>query len=106
VADSPFDLNLSVEDLGLSVRVRNSLVREGIYTVGELTNLTSGALYDIRNFGEKSMDEVLAKLAEHGLKLAPQPRPAYLPPVNLHIVVQDLTKRVEKLERKLAKKEK
>jgi DNA-directed RNA polymerase subunit alpha len=63
------DLALTVEELNLSVRSYNCLKREGIDTVGELVKRSEAELMDIRNFGQKSIDEVKAKLAEFGLSL-------------------------------------
>ena len=64
------DLALTIEDLNLSVRSYNCLKREGINTVGDLVNKSEAELMDIRNFGQKSIDEVKAKLDELGLTLA------------------------------------
>jgi DNA-directed RNA polymerase subunit alpha len=58
-----------IEELDLSVRVFNSLKRTGITTVGDVLDmLTRGpdAMLAIRNFGEKSLDELIAKLKEKG----------------------------------------
>src|SRR5919107_1276573 len=63
------DLALPVEDLQLTVRSYNCLKREGIHTVGELITRSEQDLLDIRNFGQKSIDEVKAKLHEMGLSL-------------------------------------
>jgi DNA-directed RNA polymerase subunit alpha len=63
------DLALTVEDLNLSVRSYNCLKREGVNTVGDLVQKTEAELMDIRNFGQKSIDEVKAKLDELGLML-------------------------------------
>jgi DNA-directed RNA polymerase subunit alpha len=63
------DLALTVEDLNLSVRSYNCLKREGINTVGDLVQKSEAELMDIRNFGQKSIDEVKAKLDELGLGL-------------------------------------
>jgi DNA-directed RNA polymerase subunit alpha len=63
------DLALTVEDLNLSVRSYNCLKREGINTVGDLVQRSESELMDIRNFGQKSIDEVKAKLDELGLDL-------------------------------------
>ena len=57
------ELAMPIEDLDLSVRSYNCLKREGINTVGELVALSEADQLDIRNFGEKSVDEVKAKLA-------------------------------------------
>jgi DNA-directed RNA polymerase subunit alpha len=64
------DLALTIEDLNLSVRSYNCLKREGINTVGDLVSKSEAELMDIRNFGQKSIDEVKAKLDELGLTLA------------------------------------
>ncbi len=58
-----------IEDLDLTVRSYNCLKREGVTTVGELTEQSEDDLLEIRNFGQKSIDEVKAKLAELGLGL-------------------------------------
>ncbi|HKJ26055.1 MAG TPA: DNA-directed RNA polymerase subunit alpha [Anaerolineales bacterium] len=58
-----------IENLDLSVRVFNSLKRAGIITVGEVLELLEkgeDAIMSIRNFGEKSMDELIEKMSEKG----------------------------------------
>ena len=60
---------ITIEDLNLSVRSYNCLKREGINNVGELRQKSEAELMDIRNFGQKSIDEVKAKLDELGLAL-------------------------------------
>ena len=67
--DQPSDYAITVEDLNLSVRSYNCLKREGINTVGDLVQKSESELMDIRNFGQKSIDEVKAKLDELGLGL-------------------------------------
>lgn len=62
-----------IEDLDLTVRSYNCLMREGIRTVGELVNRSESDLLDIRNFGQKSIDEVKAKLASLNLALKDSP---------------------------------
>src|SRR3978361_1885125 len=52
------DLAMSIADLDLPVRSYNCLRREGINTVGELVARSEMDLMDIRNFGQKSIDEV------------------------------------------------
>lgn len=64
------DLELPIEALDLSERPRNCLRRAQIKTVGELVERTSDDLLNITNFGQKSLDEVTAKLDELGLSLA------------------------------------
>ena len=67
------DLALPIEDLNFTVRSYNCLKREGVHTVGELITRSEQDLLDIRNFGQKSIDEVKAKLAEMGLALKDSP---------------------------------
>jgi DNA-directed RNA polymerase subunit alpha len=62
-------LALPIEEMELSVRSYNCLKREGVGTVGDLIQRTEQDLLDIRNFGQKSIDEVKAKLAAMGLGL-------------------------------------
>ncbi len=58
-----------IEDLDLTVRSYNCLKREGVTTVGELMEKSEEDLLEIRNFGQKSIDEVKAKLEELDLSL-------------------------------------
>ena len=67
-AGSP-DLDLPIEDLDLSERPRNCLKRAQVNTVGELLRKSEDDLLAITNFGQKSLDEVIAKLDERGLSL-------------------------------------
>ena len=67
-AGSP-DLDLPIEELDLSERPRNCLKRAQVNTVGELLGKTVDDLLAITNFGQKSLDEVIAKLDERGLSL-------------------------------------
>jgi DNA-directed RNA polymerase subunit alpha len=64
------DLDLPIEALDLSERPRNCLRRAQIQTVGELVLRTEDDLLNITNFGQKSLEEVVAKLDELGLSLA------------------------------------
>ena len=64
------NLALPIEDMDLSVRSYNCLKREGVATVGELVQKTEQDLLDIRNFGQKSIEEVKSKLSDMGLSLA------------------------------------
>jgi len=64
-----------IEELDLSVRVFNSLKRTGITTIGDVLDMLDrgpDAMLAIRNFGEKSLDELVDKLREKG----------YLPPAD------------------------
>lgn len=64
-------LEMSIDELELSVRSFNCLKRAGINTVEELCNKTSEDMMKVRNLGRKSLEEVLAKLSELGLSLKP-----------------------------------
>ena len=60
---------LNVAELELSVRATNCLESEGITTVRDLVIRTDEELLEVRNFGETTLKEVKAKLAERGLSL-------------------------------------
>ena len=62
-------LEMSIEELELSVRSFNCLKRANINTVEELVNKTSDEMMKVRNLGRKSLDEVLQKLKELDLHL-------------------------------------
>ncbi|GAG85520.1 unnamed protein product, partial [marine sediment metagenome] len=57
----------SIEELELSVRAYNCLKREGIDSVEKLLEYSEGELLDIRNFGQKSIQEVKDKIKDLGL---------------------------------------
>lgn len=63
-------LDLSIEELELSVRAYNCLKRANIYTVGDLLKKTERELMDIKNFGKKSADEVIERLKAFGFQMA------------------------------------
>ena len=63
-------LEMSIEELELSVRSFNCLKRAGIATVEDLTNKTESDMMKVRNLGKKSFDEVTAKLHSLGLDFA------------------------------------
>ncbi len=62
-------LEMSIDELELSVRSFNCLKRAGVNTVGELVNKTPDDMMKVRNLGRKSLEEVLIKLKELGLSL-------------------------------------
>ena len=62
--------DISVEDLELSARSLNCLKKANINTVGELVQKDLNDLYNIKNFGKKSADEINAKLKEYDLSLS------------------------------------
>lgn len=62
-------LEMTIEELDLSVRSYNCLKRAGINTVEELTQKTEEDMIKVRNLGRKSLEEVILKLADLGLSL-------------------------------------
>lgn len=62
-------LEMTIEELDLSVRSYNCLKRAGINTVQELANKTEEDMMKVRNLGRKSLEEVKHKLEELGLGL-------------------------------------
>ena len=64
--------NMPVEQLNLSVRTLNCLRRGGITTVGEVMSRGEKELMSLRNFGQKSKQELEERLKEMGLSLTPQ----------------------------------
>jgi DNA-directed RNA polymerase subunit alpha len=64
---------IGIEELDLSVRAYNCLKRASINSLTDLLQKSENDLLNIKNFGKKSSDEVIEKLAAFGLKLAPNP---------------------------------
>ena len=64
-------LEMTIEELDLSVRSYNCLKRAGINTVEDLINRTEEDMMKVRNLGRKSLEEVVQKLHALGLSLAP-----------------------------------
>ena len=62
-------LEMTIEDLDMSVRSFNCLKRAGIDTVEDLTNRTEEDMIKVRNLGKKSLEEVIQKLRSLGLDL-------------------------------------
>lgn len=62
-------LEMTIEELDLSVRAYNCLKRAGINTVEDLINRTEDDMIKVRNLGRKSLDEVIGKLNALGLAL-------------------------------------
>ena len=62
-------LEMSVEDLDVSVRSYNCLKRAGIHTVEDLTKKSEEDMLKVRNLGRKSLEEVINKLHDLGLDL-------------------------------------
>ncbi len=63
-------LEMTIEELDLSVRSFNCLKRAGINTVGDLINKTEEDMMKVRNLGRKSLEEVVNKLASLGFTLS------------------------------------
>ncbi|MBR4293301.1 MAG: DNA-directed RNA polymerase subunit alpha [Clostridia bacterium] len=62
-------LEMTIEELDMSVRSFNCLKRAGIDTVEDLTNMTEEKMIHVRNLGKKSLEEVIQKLHSLGLDL-------------------------------------
>jgi hypothetical protein len=62
-------LNMSVNEIDLSVRAANALSNVNIFTIGQLIEKTEATLLKYHNFGVRSLDEIKAKLREMGLRL-------------------------------------
>ncbi len=73
-------LNISVNEIELSVRAANCLNNANITTVGELAQKTESEMLKYRNFGKKSLNEIKQKLAELGLSLGMKLDPDLLRP--------------------------
>ena len=65
-------LNMSVNEIELSVRAANCLNNANITTVGQLAMKTESEMLKYRNFGKKSLNEIKEKLVQHGLSLGMQ----------------------------------
>ncbi len=62
-------LEMTIEELDLSVRSFNCLKRAGINTVEDLIGKSEDDMMKVRNLGKKSLDEVIAKLSTLGFTL-------------------------------------
>ncbi|MCB1097406.1 MAG: DNA-directed RNA polymerase subunit alpha [Verrucomicrobiales bacterium] len=71
-------LNMSVNEIELSVRAANCLNNANITTVGQLAMKSEAEMLKYRNFGKKSLNEIKDKLAELGLTLGMKFDPAML----------------------------
>ncbi len=65
-------LEMTIEELDLSVRSFNCLKRAGINTVEDLINKSEDDMMKVRNLGKKSLEEVIAKLLSLGFNLIPE----------------------------------
>jgi DNA-directed RNA polymerase subunit alpha len=78
----PDKANTPIEELNLSVRAYNCLKRSGLMTVGQVLEKTEEELLTLRNFGQKSYDELKERLVERGYlqenaESAPVPAPHF-----------------------------
>ena len=71
-------LNMSVNEIELSVRAANCLNNANITTVGQLAMKTEAEMLKYRNFGKKSLNEIKDKLQSLGLTLGMNIDPALL----------------------------
>lgn len=67
-------LDMLIEDLGLSVRSLNCLKRAAIKVVRDLVGFSEEDLMKLKNFGQKSLDEIREKLEQYNLSLTPSSR--------------------------------
>ncbi|MGD9519914.1 MAG: DNA-directed RNA polymerase subunit alpha C-terminal domain-containing protein, partial [Armatimonadota bacterium] len=65
-------LEYPIEELDFTVRTYNCLKKSGVNTLGELVQRTAADLMAIRNFGQRSLEEVISKLAQYELSLREQ----------------------------------
>lgn len=63
-------LEMNIEEMNLSVRSFNCLKRAGINTVEDLTKRSENSMLKVKNLGKKSLEEVIEKLVQYGLKLS------------------------------------
>ena len=70
---------MPVEQLDLSVRTNNCLRRASITTVGELISKEEKELLQLRNFGQKSLQEINERLKSLGLSLSPRVKDLTMP---------------------------
>ena len=75
-------LNMSVNEIELSVRAANCLNNANITTVGELAQKTEAEMLKYRNFGKKSLNEIKQKITDLGLSLGMTFEPEMLKPVS------------------------
>ncbi len=66
-------VDIPIKDVEFSVRSRNCLKRTSIKTIGELATKSASELLEIKNFGQKSLNEIREKLRQYGLGLKDDP---------------------------------
>ena len=70
VSDNSDDLSVPIDELGLSFRARNLLLRANVRTIRDLTMMTAKDITSLRNAGMTTLNEIHMKLHEKGMKLA------------------------------------
>ncbi|MDP2728347.1 MAG: DNA-directed RNA polymerase subunit alpha [Dehalococcoidia bacterium] len=87
------DYERSIEELDLSVRAYNCLKRSGITKIGQILEMSDEELLAVRNFGQKSLDELKERLAQHGFVLRPsseEERPEEIKPEEEELSTSEL----------------
>lgn len=64
-------LFLPIADINMSIRLKNYLIEENIYYIGDLFHINENDILKKRHLGEESLTEIKNVLAEHGLSLKP-----------------------------------
>ena len=64
--------NITVEEMDLSVRSYNCLKRCGVYTMADLINRKRSDMFNVRNMGRKSLEEIEQKMKEYGFEFKPE----------------------------------
>ena len=60
-------MKIKIDDLNLSMRAYNVLIRKGIYYVSDLENIDYDSLLKERNCGKDAADEIMKKAVEYGI---------------------------------------
>ena len=68
-------MTFTIDELNLSIRSNLCLKRHGVKTLGELCNMTESEVMQVRNVGQKCLQEIKDKLAEYGLSLLKLEKP-------------------------------
>jgi DNA-directed RNA polymerase subunit alpha len=87
-------LELPITDFELSVRSRNCLKKMNIRTLGDLTRVSEAELLAFKNFGETSLNEIKALLANKGLRLGQSLEGTVLPPRRAPVVNGDVPQEI------------
>lgn len=96
--------DITIEDMNLSVRAFNVLNRNNAQSISEITNYSTAQLFGFYNMGKKTLEEIIGKLAEYGVKTDDEGNFVY--PENTEIVIApEETKAPEDLEAIKVKRE-